>query len=272
MTAVQDKTSTGTYQSSNKIQDKVNLDHENDTDDLNEAQLVSEFPVPPPYYKLDLTLTPPPIPYDKLIRSTKKSYVDKLKTLKQQEEEERRRCGEDFHSAGTGGDIRNSDGVDMISSSDVRKEEEEEEEEDFDVDMEGPFVTVFGQESYVEDPTLLPIQDDCSDPKEVQNRVTNLNQDILQDFVTLVGDLVNNPEAHQKCRDKLLRNIESILKECNKFREHQSREILIETLEQQLNDRLAAINTLNEYIQDADEQLKRLKEIEEEDSFQLKIS
>jgi len=36
-------------------------------------------------------------------------------------------------------------------------------------------------------------------------------------------------------------------------------------LEQQLNDRLAAVNTLiNEYIQDADEQLKRLKEIEED--------
>lgn len=259
MSVIQDKT-TGTYQSSSKLQDKVNLDHENDTDDLNEAQLVSEFPVPPPYYKLALTLTPPPIPHEKLIRSTKKSYADKLKALKREEEEERRRFGEDFTAAAdtdTGGDIRSSGRVETISSGDVRTEEEE----DLDVDK-GPFVTVFGPESYVEDPTLIPIQDDCSDPKEVQQRITQLNKDILQDFVTLLGDLVNNPEAHQKCRDKLLRNVESILKECNKFREHQSREILIETLEQQLNDRLTAINTLNEYIQDADEQLKRLKEIE----------
>jgi TolA-binding protein len=37
---------------------------------------------------------------------------------------------------------------------------------------------------------------------------------------------------------------------------------LIDTLEQQLKDRISSIDRLNGYIQDADDQLKRLKEIE----------
>lgn len=236
---------------------KVDNDAIDDNDDA--AQLVSEFPIPPPYYKLAVTLTPPPIPHEKLVRSTKKSHVERLKALKREEEEERRRFGEDFAlNANRVVPVDSNDAPGVMSSS---KTSDVDREDDSDIDN-GPFLTVFGPESYVEDPTLIQVQDDCHDPKEVQKRVTPLNKDILQDFVTLVGDLVNNPGGHQICRDRLLRNIESILKECNKFREHQSREILIETLEQQLKDRISSIDRLNGYIQDADDQLKRLKEIE----------
>jgi hypothetical protein len=244
----------------------LKLDNDAIEDD-DAAQLVSEFPIPPPYYKLAVTLTPPPIPHEKLVRSTKKSYIERLKTLKREEEEERRRFGEDFALNADGVQVDSNNAPDVIvgsKTSDVDRTNRSvvlsvEDESDID---NGPFLSVFGPESYVEDPTLIPVQDDCHDPKEVQKRVTQLNKDILQDFVTLVGDLVNNPEGHQICRDRLLRNIESILKECNKFREHQSREILIDTLEQQLKDRISSIDRLNGYIQDADDQLKRLKEIE----------
>lgn len=53
-----------------------------------------------------------------------------------------------------------------------------------------------------------------------------------------------------------------MLKECNKFREHQAREILIDALELQLTDRQAAINELNHQIEETNTSLAELKDVE----------
>jgi len=132
-----------------------------------------------------------------------------------------------------------------------------ETEEDIENDN-GPVVAVFGEECYVEDPTLVPVEDGCDDPKKVKDKVSRLNKDILVGFITLLGDLVNQPLAHKKCRQQLLNNIEVMLKECNTFREHQARELLIETLEAQLHDRKWAMDELKGQLSTSDDLLTSL--------------
>jgi hypothetical protein len=56
-------------------------------------------------------------------------------------------------------------------------------------------------------------------------------------------------------RDALTHNVFLMLQECNKFREHQAREILIELLEQQLRERKVLIQELRECIERADQEL-----------------
>ena len=50
-----------------------------------------------------------------------------------------------------------------------------------------------------------------------------------------------------------------MLQECNKFREHQAREILISTLEQQLESRQEGLEMLKRQIEQADSALEKLK-------------
>ena len=50
-----------------------------------------------------------------------------------------------------------------------------------------------------------------------------------------------------------------MLHECNKFREHQAREILIQVLEKQLLFRKTALHQLKEEIKTANEALDRMK-------------
>ena len=57
-----------------------------------------------------------------------------------------------------------------------------------------------------------------------------------------------------------------MLQECNKFREHQAREILIETLEQQLERRKEGLSLLNKQITEADDALAALQQFREETS------
>ena len=57
-----------------------------------------------------------------------------------------------------------------------------------------------------------------------------------------------------------------MLQECNKFREHQAREILIETLEQQLERRKEGLSFLNKQITEADDALAALQQFREETS------
>lgn len=69
----------------------------------------------------------------------------------------------------------------------------------------------------------------------------------------LVGELVTTSLANQshdgrKCRDQLSDHIFLMLQECNKFREHQAREILIESLEEQQKMRKDAIESLKNKI------------------------
>ena len=52
-----------------------------------------------------------------------------------------------------------------------------------------------------------------------------------------------------------------MLQECNKFREHQAREIFIETLEGQLRDRQKALDILKEEIQKTDDALVQFERI-----------
>lgn len=237
-------------QTQDKLQDMVEEEIDDDNDD-DAAQLVSEFPIPPTYYKMALTLNPPPIPHEDIKRSTKKAHLERLKTLQREEEEERKRFGENFELYV---DSTNSTGIINTSSSNAPLNMDESDT--------GPWITVFGPEGYVEDPSQIRIVDECANPKEVQLRLSQLNKETLQGFVTLVGELVNNPESHLKSRDILLNNIELMLKESNKFREHQAREILIESLEQQLKDRNSALNELKVLIQNTDEELERLKLLE----------
>ena len=65
--------------------------------------------------------------------------------------------------------------------------------------------------------------------------------------------------SKRKLRDELSHNIFLMLQECNKFREHQAREILIGTLEQQLERRREGLALLREQIGEADEALAALQ-------------
>ena len=56
-------------------------------------------------------------------------------------------------------------------------------------------------------------------------------------------------------RDELSHNIFLMLQECNKFREHQSRELLIEMLEEQLTERQKLVRKLREQITKAKDAL-----------------
>ena len=59
----------------------------------------------------------------------------------------------------------------------------------------------------------------------------------------------------RKRRDELSHNTFLMLQECNKFREHQAREVLIELLEKQLVGRREALLVLKEQVQKANEAL-----------------
>lgn len=60
-----------------------------------------------------------------------------------------------------------------------------------------------------------------------------------------------------------MENIELMLKECNKFREHQAREVLIETLEFQMRDRKRALEEIKKQIEKSAVAKKSLERIQE---------
>lgn len=55
----------------------------------------------------------------------------------------------------------------------------------------------------------------------------------------------------------MMHNVFLMLQECNKFREHQARELLIELLEEQLKERTALIKELDVSMKNADEVLSQ---------------
>ena len=81
---------------------------------------------------------------------------------------------------------------------------------------------------------------------------TRLNREVVQGFVNLVNELVNRPAENKKRRDEMTHNIFLMLQECNKFREHQSREIMIELLERQLKERRQLLKEIQTEISHAD--------------------
>lgn len=222
--------------------------------------LVSEFPPPPYYYyraagnyrsapsttgdagtitttnvPTTYHLKPPEIPIDALSRGTRRAAAAAARA---RAEAERIRLLEE---AGTNNDIDKTDailgGITTNTTTD-------------DVDKDGDVVAVFGE--IVEDPYLVVPMDRCEDPKIVREEVKRLNRQVLQGFVKLVNDLVHNPMENKKTRDELSHNIFLMLQECNKFREHQAREILIELLEKQLQHRKMLIQELQEGMVQAD--------------------
>lgn len=207
--------------------------------DENETELVSEFPPPPMYYQQADQLTPPPIPTEALARSTKLAVQQRWA----KEIEEKSMFG-----GGNGG-------LDSMPDFD---------EELSNINEVGPTVNIFGQEgSYVEDPDLIPVKHDCHDPQEVKGEVSRLNNEILKGFISLLGDLVNRPLDNEQSKKKLMENIELMLKECNKFREHQAREVLIETLEFQMRDRKKALEEIKKQIEKSAVAIKSLERIQE---------
>ena len=122
-----------------------------------------------------------------------------------------------------------------------------------DDDDDGEVVGVFGE--IVEDPLTVEPLDACEDPKVIRDEVKRLNRKVVQGFVHLVQDLVNRPAENKKQRDELSHNIFLMVQEANKFREHQSREILIEVLQQQLAERLKLTKELQGRIAQADKLL-----------------
>ncbi|GFH52722.1 hypothetical protein CTEN210_09198 [Chaetoceros tenuissimus] len=206
--------------------------------DENETELVSEFPPPPMYYQQADQLTPPPIPTEALARSTKLAVQQRWA----KEIEEKSMFG-----GGNGG-------LDSMPDFD---------EELSNINEVGPTVNIFGQEgSYVEDPDLIPVKHDCHDPQEVKGEVSRLNNEILKGFISLLGDLVNRPLDNEQSKKKLMENIELMLKECNKFREHQAREVLIETLEFQMRDRRRALEEIKKQIEKSAVAMESLERIQ----------
>jgi MED7 protein len=61
--------------------------------------------------------------------------------------------------------------------------------------------------------------------------------------------------SFRKTRDELSHNVFLMLQECNKFREHQARELLIQLLEKQLEERTVLLQELQANIAEADAEL-----------------
>lgn len=107
----------------------------------NEAELVSEFPPPPFYYKYpSLSLTPPQIPKEEIERSTKESIRKKAAL----EAEERNRLGGDMNANGERG---------LCGPV-----------PDFGGTLDGPTISIFGQENYLEVSMLAIINYYCRSP------------------------------------------------------------------------------------------------------------
>jgi hypothetical protein len=103
-----------------------NHQQEGVTQNEDDAELVSEFPPPPNYFTQASSLTPPPIPKEALVRSTKKAVAQ-------------RRAREIEAKSKFGGDA----GILGGAVPDF-------EEQMNDVSDEGPTVAVFGEGCYVE--------------------------------------------------------------------------------------------------------------------------
>eukprot|EP00934_Nitzschia_sp_Nitz4_P004774 Nitzschia sp. Nitz4//scaffold70_size99833//73254//74236//NITZ4_004604-RA/size99833-snap-gene-0.151-mRNA-1//-1//CDS//3329557162//4764//frame0 len=187
--------------------------------------LVSEFPPPPFYYMEAARLQPPEIPVEALERGTRKAAAAALRA---REEAERLRLAEENAT------------TDSIFGG-VPQDAEEEE---------GDVVAVFGE--IVEDPLLVEPLDACEDPTVIRDEVMRLNRTVVQGFVNMVQDLVHRPAENKKRRDEMTHNVFLMLQETNKFREHQSRELLIELLQRQLAQRKSLLVELEKDIERAD--------------------
>ncbi|KAL7528673.1 hypothetical protein ACHAXR_002563 [Thalassiosira sp. AJA248-18] len=246
-------------------------------DDDEDMLLVTEFPPPPYYYTLasQQLLTPPEIPHRAFRVAAKRVMAERRKAREESENirMEAEKCGasssmvlEKKGSTDSTVDniIESTTTTTAASSSSTTKKEENDNDDDMDsIDADDPnetVVAVFGE--IVEDPTLV-MEEECHDPVEIRENVKRLNHAVLQGFLKMVQKLVHDPNDNKKLRDELSHNLFLMLQECNKFREHQAREILIETLEQQLERRKEGLVLLKKQIGEADEALGGLQKFRE---------
>jgi len=188
--------------------------------------LVCEYPPPPFYYAEASKLKPPDIPKEALERGARKACRAAAKARAQAERN--RLADEGDQTANVLGGVLADD----------------------EVEEEGDVVGIFGE--IVEDPLTAQPLDPCEDPAVIRDEVKRLNREVVQGFVNLVHDLVNRPAENKKRRNELLLLVENLGIQTNKFREHQSRELLIEILEKQLMQREKFIRELEDKIAKAD--------------------
>ena len=251
-----DKTNNAT---SNNISNDIN----NEEDDM---LLVTEFPPPPYYYKLASSneLTPPEIPHRAFRVAAKRVRQEKerarLESEKIRLEAEEKQVGGSGSGDSDKGDEKSQD-VNMTVADQDRNDDDDDSIKD-PHDPNEPIVAVFGE--IVEDPTLVYVEDECNHPTILRDNVKRLNRSVLEGFLKLVTKLVNDPIENKKSRDELSHNIFLMLQECNKFREHQAREILIETLERQLERREAGLELLRGQIRMAEDALTKMSDFQNE--------
>lgn len=223
----------------------INSNNNDDNQDGDDMLLVTEFPPPPYYYTLASSgkLTPPDIP--------ERAFRVAAKRVRQEKERARLESERIRLEAG---------GCDSEASTDVAMADKQNDDDDDSItdpnDPNEPIVAVFGE--IVEDPTLVYVEEECNNPTILRDNVKRLNRSVLQGFLKLVNKLVNDPIENKKCRDDLSHNIFLMLQECNKFREHQAREILIATLEQQLEQREEGLRLLRDQIREAEDALEKM--------------
>jgi len=204
--------------------------------------LVKEFPPPPNYYRLASIpglLTKPTIPKDAIARGTHKA---------RKESERLRELALEAHQS-TGDGVGDGDammGANNHNGNNVGVGGDDDNDDDGDI------TAIFGE--ILEDPTLLEPVETCPDPTKIRDEVQRLNRTVLQLFISLTQDLGGNSSTEsettatktEKDLKDLSYNILLMLQETNKFREHQSRELLIELLEDQLRQRLQLIDDLEQ--------------------------
>ena len=222
-----------------------------------DMMLVTEFPPPPYYYHLasrsapsDRRLRPPEIPHN-AFRVAAKRVVAQRRKAREESERIRHESEKKDGDAAAGDDVVMRDGA-----PDRRSPVEDDDSIDPDDESE-PVVSVFGE--IVEDPTLTA-EEECHDPAAIRENVRMLNRAVLWRFLDLVRKLARDPADAKRDRDELSHNIFLMLQECNKFREHQAREILIAALEEQLEERTRGLDLLRKQIGEADDALERLQE------------
>ena len=192
-----------------------------------EAQcLVSEFPNPPPYYRLfggslpaDQLPPPPPIPTAKLEATAQKvaEITAAVQTIR--DEQSDTLVGVDPNS------LVAAAAHAAIAAATVPPNLEE-------------VVSIFGE--VVEDPLLrIPNEKEgsedretCDDPSDVAREMKTINRQIMTSFVTLTNVLLQEPAVARSELVKVSKLLVRLLEQSNRYREHQARENLIAVLEE----------------------------------------
>ena len=194
------------HQSSNKVDATNNNttaatnDNEGGGEGGDDMLLVTEFPPPPYYYTLaaQSTLTPPPIPERAFKVAAKRVMMERQKA---KEESDRIRLDAEGGNVGAvkgEGNDSSKDETKVESTTTTKQDNDDTASTTSSIDPNDPneqVVAVFGE--IVEDPTLVTAEDECDDPVEIRENVKRLNQDVINGFLRLVKQLVNDPNDNK---------------------------------------------------------------------------